>query len=179
MPKSIQTPRLILKPLTQDDFPFLRSLHQSSEVMKYIGSGKPRSEEESKKALKASLQIAQDNPLLGSWIAYFNDEPVGNLILRNPATLTPTRGYEIGYSFIETYWGKGFATEAAKGIMDYTYEVLGAVRLVALINPENEASRRTLIKLGFVPCGFTEYKDPSTGLIKPTEILEIPTPLSD
>lgn len=175
MPKLIQTDRLILKPVTQEDYAFIRTLHGSPAVMKYIGSGLPRTEAESRMGMERMLKIQSDTPLLGAWIAFLKDsgEPVGNLIIRRPATAEETEGLEIGYSFTEAHWGKGFATECSRGMIEYAYQEFGPVRIVALIEPKNDASRKTLMKLGFNSVGTTQYLDPTSGLLKPTEILEI------
>ena len=176
MPKSFKTQRLTVRPVTNSDFNFIRSLHTSPEVMKYIGGGITRTAEQTKTIMDKYLKLEEENPLLGGWIAFLTEtnEPVGNLIIRKPATPEEIEGLEIGYSFTEANWGKGFATECARGMIEYAYREIGRVRLVALIEPTNEASRKTLEKVGFKSIGFTEYVDPSTGLPKPTEILEIP-----
>jgi RimJ/RimL family protein N-acetyltransferase len=175
MPKQIATPRIILKPVTQNDYDFIFSLHSNPEVMKYIGNGVPRDEQQCKAAVDRYLKIQLDEPLLGAWIAYLKDtdEPVGSLILRKPATSEETEGLEIGYSFVVPHWGKGYATECSQGIIDYAYHEFGSIRIVALIEPENDASRKTLTKLGFTSAGFTQYLDSTNGILKPTEILEI------
>lgn len=175
MPKHIATPRIILKPVTLNDCDFIFSLHSNPEVMKYIGNGVPRDEQQCRASVDRYLKIQADEPLLGAWIACLKDtdEPIGSLILRKPATAEETEGLEIGYSFVVPHWGKGYATECSKGIIDYAYQEFGSVRIVALIEPTNDASRKTLIKLGFTPAGFTTYLDATNGVIKPTEILEI------
>lgn len=173
MPKQISTERLILRPITACDFTFMRTLHSNEDVMKYIGNGFPRSEEETLTALNKYLDLEKENPLLGGWIAVLKDtkEEVGNLIIRFPATMEPLEGYEIGYSFSPEHWGKGYATEASKGIVDYINLEFGDVTIIALIDSNNHASRNTLSKLGFMPSGFSSYLDPSTGEMKPTEVL--------
>jgi RimJ/RimL family protein N-acetyltransferase len=45
-------------------------------------------------------------------------------------------------------WGCGFATEAAKVVMEYGFEELQQPRMISLIRPENIASRRVAEKLG-------------------------------
>lgn len=173
MPQLITTKRMTLRPLKRGDFEFLRSLHSDPEVMKYIGSGSPRAEDETRLAMDKYFTMEDENPFLGAWIAFLTDskEEIGNLIIRKPATKEETEGYEIGYSFHPQHWGKGYATEAAKEIIEYAYRVFGPVQMVALIEPSNEASRKTLTKLGFHTSGFSDYVDPSTGLIKKTEVL--------
>lgn len=173
MPKQIETTRLILRPLEQNDFAFLRSMHTDPEVMKHIGVGRVRTEEESRASLQKYFELYDENPLLGGWVAELKTtgEKVGNLIIRKPATSTPMEGLEIGYMFTRAHWGYGYATEASKEIIKYAKREFGEVKIVALINPANDASRRTLEKLGFKSVGFDEYVDPTTGTKMPTEIL--------
>lgn len=175
MPKPFETDRLVLKPVTQSDYAFIRSLHTNPEVMKYIGSGLPRTEEQSAAGMEKMLKMQIETPLLGAWIAFLKEthEPIGNLIIRKPATAEETEGLEIGYSFAQAHWGKGYATECSRGMIEYAYREFGPVRMVALIEPLNEASRKTLVKVGFTTIGTTTYLDPTSGQLKPTEILEI------
>jgi ribosomal-protein-alanine N-acetyltransferase len=55
---------------------------------------------------------------------------------------------EIGYRLIRSYWGQGYATEAAIAVCDYAFKQLGLSRLVAMIDPDNLASIRVAEKLG-------------------------------
>jgi len=49
---------------------------------------------------------------------------------------------EVGYHFNRKYWGRGFATEAARACMDYAFERLGRRRVISMIRPDNAPSRR-------------------------------------
>lgn len=173
MPKKIETTRLILQPLGPGDFALLRSLHTDPEVMKYIGEGRVLKGEETQAVIQKYLELQIQNPFLGAWVAELKstNEKVGNLIIRRPATATPMEGLEIGYMFNRNHWGLGFATEASRGIMEYARNDIGEERIVALINPANDASRKTLGKLGFKSVGFDEYVNQTTGIKIPTEIL--------
>ncbi len=55
---------------------------------------------------------------------------------------------EVGYHFRRDQWGHGYATEAARACMDYAFRELGAERIVSLIRPENEPSRRVAERNG-------------------------------
>ncbi len=175
MPKLIKSDRLILRPLSLSDYSFIRSLHSNPDVMKYISAGRMRSEQETRENLEKVLLMGVQNPVLGGWIVVLREtmEEVGNVIIRKPATREEMEGVEIGYSFLPKFWGKGYATEAAKCMIDYAYRELGNIKIVALIDPEHLASRNTLLKLGFKTAGYSEYIDPSTGVGLPTEVLEI------
>jgi ribosomal-protein-alanine N-acetyltransferase len=56
--------------------------------------------------------------------------------------------WELGWTFARAHWGKGYATEAAKAAMEYSFRVLGHRRLISLIRPGNVASVRVAEKIG-------------------------------
>jgi RimJ/RimL family protein N-acetyltransferase len=58
-------------------------------------------------------------------------------------------GPEIGYWIGVPYWGQGYATEAARAVVDYAFSVLGYEALHAGARVSNPASRRVLEKCGF------------------------------
>ncbi len=55
---------------------------------------------------------------------------------------------ELGYRLARAWWGRGYATEAARAVRDFGFETLSLSRLVALIDPDNRASIRVAEKLG-------------------------------
>ena len=55
---------------------------------------------------------------------------------------------EIGYRLHPDYWNRGLATEAARAVRAYAFEVLKLERVISLIHPENHASRRVTEKNG-------------------------------
>lgn len=89
------------------------------------------------------------------------------------AGLRPSRAeervYELGIHLRRTDWGKGLAKEAARAVIDYGFGTLGATALFAGHHPRNEASRRLLLKLGFVHTHEELYKP--TGLLHPSYLL--------
>ncbi len=119
MPKSITTERLALRPLTQDDYNFFRRLHSDIQVMRYISTGTLRSEAQTQESILKCLQIEMEDPLLGAWVAETcdaNRTPLGNFILRRPATKEETPGLELGFTIVPEHWGKGYATEASLAV---------------------------------------------------------------
>ncbi|MGV2685913.1 GNAT family N-acetyltransferase, partial [Clostridium perfringens] len=56
--------------------------------------------------------------------------------------------YEIGWVFNSTYHRRGFATEAARALLQHGFEVLGLHRIIATCQPENTPSYRVMEKLG-------------------------------
>ena len=173
MPKLFKSNRITLRPITHEDLPILRQIHSDEEVMKYIGNGEPRIEQQSISSIERMLKTETNNPLLGGWIVIDHEinEPVGNAIIRIPATDESTEGIEIGFSFIRNHWRKGYATQCIQAMIEYTRQYLKETRVIALIDPRNLASRNTLLKSGFISIGESIYIDQTTGAKLPSEIL--------
>jgi ribosomal-protein-alanine N-acetyltransferase len=55
---------------------------------------------------------------------------------------------EIGYRLAQASWGRGYATEAARAVRDYAFEILGMSRLISIIDPRNIASAKVAEKTG-------------------------------
>ena len=55
---------------------------------------------------------------------------------------------ELGYDFRSDAWNKGFATEAARAVRDYAFQVLHLPQLISLIRIGNTASQRVSEKIG-------------------------------
>jgi len=56
--------------------------------------------------------------------------------------------HEIGYSFLRSSWGKGYATEAAIGALGFAYEKLGWKTAVSCIDEHNTASQKVSQRMG-------------------------------
>jgi RimJ/RimL family protein N-acetyltransferase len=65
---------------------------------------------------------------------------------------------EIGYWFGVPFWGNGYATEAARALVDHAFTALGHEHLVAGARVSNPASRRVLEKCGFQWTGVGLYR---------------------
>jgi RimJ/RimL family protein N-acetyltransferase len=73
---------------------------------------------------------------------------------------------ELGFHLRVEHWGQGFATEAARAAAGRAFSAAGARALVAGHHPENDASRRVLLRLGFRYLGDELY--PPTGRHHPS-----------
>jgi RimJ/RimL family protein N-acetyltransferase len=82
----------------------------------------------------------------------FNE--VGDLLGVTSLDITPEHGHaELAYALAIEHWGKGYATEAAREVVDFGFETLGLERVHAAYYTRNAASGRVLEKLGFRPEG--------------------------
>ena len=65
---------------------------------------------------------------------------------------------ELGYWLGVPFWGHGYATEAARAVIDYAFTELGCEELQSGARISNPASRRVLEKCGFQWCGVGLYR---------------------
>lgn len=80
----------------------------------------------------------------------------------------------VGYLYARQYWGRGFATEGAKGCIDYAFRKLRRDRVAADIRPQNLSSRRVAERLGMKETGsYIKYYD---GKEMPHIIYELENP---
>ncbi|MBV9045869.1 MAG: GNAT family N-acetyltransferase [Alphaproteobacteria bacterium] len=75
--------------------------------------------------------------------------------------------WRLGYWIGKPYWGQGYATEAARPVMRFAFDDLGAERLTAGWFDDNPASGAVLHKVGFIVTGTTRVKSVARG----TEVL--------
>ena len=66
----------------------------------------------------------------------------------------PVNDIEVGYFLKRSAWGRGYATEACKRLLQFAFEDSPLTEVVATCDLGNEASRRVLAKSGFVDCGM-------------------------
>ena len=72
-------------------------------------------------------------------------------------------GVELGYWLGKPYWGRGLMSEAASALLDMARRVGGVGEIHAAAMVGNEASRRLLLGLGFVPLGPGVVEAPARG----------------
>lgn len=142
----METERLYLREITQDDFDSLCRILQDENVM-YAYEG-AFSDAEVQEWL--DRQIAHYRKWgFGLWAVILkeNDELIGQCGL----TMQPWRDadvLEIGYLFQHRYWHKGYATEAAQACKKYAFETLHAAEVCSIIRDTNIPSQNVAIRNG-------------------------------
>jgi RimJ/RimL family protein N-acetyltransferase len=63
---------------------------------------------------------------------------------------------DVGFGLMAKYYGKGYATEAAQGLMEYYREERGQTAFAGYCKPDNESSKQVLKRLGLVEMGVRE-----------------------
>ena len=144
----LETQRLLLRHLVLSDLDALFQFYSDPEVIKYIPDA-PRTREETKEELEWFMKGHPKFPELGLWATIYKE--TGQFIGRCgllPWTNDGQDEVEVAFALSKPYWGRGLATEAAQGIMQYAFERLHLTRLICLIEPENAASIRVVTKIG-------------------------------
>jgi [ribosomal protein S5]-alanine N-acetyltransferase len=141
------TARLQLRPFTAADHDAIHAVYSDPEVMRYVGHGAHRGMAETVRALRVYADILAAHGY--SFLAVVERES-GALV--GDAGLNPLGGrgpdVELGYTVARAAWGKGYATEAARALVEHAFTALGVPRVVAQVEPANAASRHVLEKLG-------------------------------
>ena len=145
--QSLDTPRLLLRPLRLDDADAYFPLVSDAAINRYTGQ-----------ALVADVEgaraLLQQHPLRDYALHGFGRHAViekssGELIGFCGLKRLPELGeVDIGYRFLPRCWGRGYATESAREALRWGREVLGLRRIVGLVVRENAASARILTRLG-------------------------------
>jgi RimJ/RimL family protein N-acetyltransferase len=159
----LATPRLILRPPVAADLPWVLEHMNTESVMHHLAG------------VRTSAEVAQS---LADDIAAFHngghrrwtvwlrdtDEPVGRVGLfhvRSPAAPPALQGErEIGWTFAEGHWGKGYASEAARALIAYAFDVVRLPVLWSQTSDSNAASTRMMQRLGFTARPELGYDDP-------------------
>ena len=151
----LETPRLLLRQMTEDDADHLFALAQNPNVTRYILGEPPLTSREQAVAVIRERVFPQYALGLGRWACI--EKRGGGFIGWCGVKHVPEDGeYDLGYRFFEACWGQGYATEAARGACDFARRHLPGKRVVGKAMRDNHASRRVLEKCGLVYQGEVE-----------------------
>jgi len=143
----MQTERLFIRPFTLDDAEEYLPLVSDPDVIRYTG-------EEPQTSVEAAREIIATRPLRDYAVHGFGrmaciEKSSGRLIgFSGLKFLDELQEIDVGYRFLPAYWGKGYATESARAIMQHGKNELGISRIIGLIQHDNTASANVLVKLG-------------------------------
>jgi RimJ/RimL family protein N-acetyltransferase len=136
LPNTIRTPRLLLRPLRQNDAEALHLAFADAEVMRYWSTTPHKTLRETENWVAQSLTGAGPD---------FAVERDGAVIGR----VALWRGSELGFLFARASWGQGLGREAVGAVCSYGFGALGREVVTADVDPRNERSLRMLSGLGF------------------------------
>jgi RimJ/RimL family protein N-acetyltransferase len=171
----LETARLRLRPHRPDDFDFSAALWADPIVTRYIGGHALTREEVWGRLLRYDGHWA----MLGFGYWALEDKRSGAFLgelgfadLQREIEPRLDGMAEIGWVLAPQHHGKGYATEAVRAVIDWGDTHLTADRMIALIHPENIASRRVAEKFAFREhCRTTYHHEPTIQFIR-----DIPAP---
>jgi RimJ/RimL family protein N-acetyltransferase len=145
----LNTARLTLRGFTADDVDRLLDLDSDPEVMRFLGP--PPSRDDYREHPPAGRFVAFETAS-GAFVGWIALKPTG-------------KGLELGYRLKREYWGRGYATEGSRALIDHAFTDLGAERIYAETMAVNVRSRRVMEKAGlrFVRVFHLTWDDPLPG----------------
>jgi len=159
----LSTESLDLRRFTPDDLDRLVALDSDPEVTFFITGGVPEFEPD---FLRSYLGYYERYAGYGFWAVEerATGEFIGWFHLR-PEPDTPEDEPELGYRLVKSAWGKGYATEGSRALIDRAFRELGARRVHATTMTVNVGSRRVMEKAGlrFVRTFFADWPWPIPG----------------
>ena len=152
----LRTERLVLRPVTGDDHPALLAHWTQPDVRRFLFDGAPLSSAEVAETIEESdgdfaahgygIWLIE----LGSWPGP-GPSPGHGLV--GTAGLRPLEesGLEIFYSLAPAAWGHGYATEAARAVVEFALDSLDLPEVLAEVDEGNAASVAVVKRLGMTP----------------------------
>jgi RimJ/RimL family protein N-acetyltransferase len=150
----LETERLILREMTQADFPLLCKHLQDAEVM--YAYEHAFSDTEVQEGIDKQIQRYKEDGF-GVWAVILKDN--GELIGQCGLSMQPFADrevLEIGYIFQKAYWRKGYATEAATACKKYAFDVLNSDEVFSIIRDTNTASQNVAKRIGMTIADMTD-----------------------
>ncbi|MFJ8064550.1 GNAT family N-acetyltransferase [Psychrobacillus sp. NPDC096426] len=144
----LQTDRLKLVDITAEHINHVFSIFSNEKVTKYYGMSQFTETQQAANLVNSFQKNFQEKRSI-RWgiILKETDEFVGTIGLNN--LQIASRKTEIGYDLNPDYWRRGIISEAAKAVIQYSFDELDLYRIGAVTFPENESSYKLLLKLGF------------------------------
>lgn len=145
--------RIILRDFVESDLSFYKELEENELTYKFENN--VPDEKQIINSFESILTDSQSNPRERFKLAIClktNMKPIGRVVIH--LNWEEIREWEIGWFLHPDYWKKGYATEAAKLLIEYAFSHLNAHRIVAFANAENVLSEKVMIKTGMVRDGL-------------------------
>jgi RimJ/RimL family protein N-acetyltransferase len=160
----IPTDRLILRQWRDDDRPRFAALNGDPETMRFYASTLSRDESDAY-ADRSRSHLAQHG--WGLWAVEHDGHFIGYTGLSTPSWVTPfeTAGdhpvVEIGWRYLKSAWGNGYATEAAKAALKVGFEQVGLDEIVSFTAVSNQPSWRVMERIGMTRNPADDFEHPN------------------
>ena len=142
------TPRLILRELGPDDGAFILRLLNEPSFLQFVGDKGLRTIADAIGWIEQGPRATYVRHGYGLYLVTLREsgEPIGICGLVNREWLEDP---DLGFSLLPPYWSRGYAMEAAKGVIHRAIAIHALKRILAITTGDNASSIRLLEKLGF------------------------------
>lgn len=138
------TRRLILREFEESDASSAFNLNKNPEVLQYTGDEPFVDEEDARLFLRNYGEYTRNG--FGRWAVILRDN---NTFLGWCGLKLHEDGMvDLGYRFMQEFWGNGYATEASFACLEYGFKQLHISEIISRILPENKPSIRLAQRLG-------------------------------
>ena len=143
----LSTPRLLLRQLSADDAEFMLELLNEEAFLLNIGDRGVRTLADASTYILKGPVASYEKFGFGLYAVELkrSGAPIGICGLLKRETLDDA---DIGFAFLQRFWGQGYAYESAAAVMNYAWHVIKLKRIVAITTSENNASMKLLEKIG-------------------------------
>lgn len=148
----VETERLLLRELLPSDLEGMFELDSDPRVHQFLGN-RPVTEKRQSLEMIEYVRRQYVEHGIGRWAVA--EKATGQFMgwcgfkLVKDRINGRTDYYDLGYRFIQRYWGQGYASESARAALNYGFESLRLEEIIGAAQVANQASNRILQKLGF------------------------------
>jgi len=163
-PPVTTTARLVLRELVAADAPFIRTLLNDPDWIRYIGDKGVHTDDDARGYLERGpiAMYARNGFGLYHVALRATGEAIGMCGLIKRDTLPDV---DIGFAFLPAYRGHGHALESAAAVLAHGAAAHGLTRVVAIASPGNAPSLRLLERLGMTSEGLWPGSAPDDPLV--------------
>ncbi len=138
--------------MNQEDYPSLAAILQDEQTMYAYET--PFSAEETQAWLDRNLARYKEDGF-GLWAVILKDDGtmIGQAGLTWQSIGESSKVLEVGYLFNRSYWGKGYAIEAARACKKYAFAKLNSSEVYSIIRDSNVSSMNVAIRNGMLARG--------------------------
>jgi RimJ/RimL family protein N-acetyltransferase len=143
----LETARLRLREMTRADAPILLEILTEPAFIEFVADRGVRTTTDAEKFIEEKFLASYAQHGFGFYLVELKESgmPIGMCGLIKRDVLEDV---DIGFSILERFWGKGYATEAARALMQHGLTTLGLPRIVGVTAEHNHRSATVLEKLG-------------------------------
>lgn len=158
----LYTERLYLRKMKAEDAPGLFAIWSDPEVARFMNITAFTDVEEAGEMISFLNQLAEENKAIRFSIVETASNQIIGSCGYNSLDFDNAKA-EIGYDIAKSHWGKGYASEAVRSLLDHAFTSLHLHRIEAKVEPENLPSIKLLQKLRFTFEGTLRQSERSKG----------------